>query len=702
MYVSSKYIKVYPTAYRGTIEVGQEQYAYNPESRLNSEFNIVNKNRQLSFKDSFIIKACKPFLAASFPENPSEEDYKIEFNIWGYWFRLNAPGLKEIANYIKNLETTPENIYAKIMVRKANNAVDNPVTSEYTGTEYEAWSLFNQNSIESVSAIILDNLGIFYGISFTTTDEVDPSDENKDYYHFLKILHKNSNDSKWGCPASELLQITANKIENNENEGSSIKEHFNTIKFEAEEGFIEESTAHHLTTDTLVVTNNTDSGNNSLELNYETGKLKIYNEEISILGSSSFQMKDSNNEFIELIANRPALNNDINYQKHIFVPTFIGKSGDPQNITIYGTTSSNGNTELSSTALKVGTTNSQVSSTFNGEATFKVNDKTFINLQKNNSSVNLLTLGASGTNLNLKTLVSASSNISLVSESEATTYASFNSSSGFLTTTPVVIQNTLKTRNILPETYNSSTKYNIGSSSLKYQNVYGDYFSGTSEAVNTQAIANSGTMYLVGSNNYNASKASSVIKSANIAITYSSNTNEISSTDKIKINGKHPSGSTSGEVQICCNNEVRFAAQNDQTLICGSNIKLARNTSSTTYINVNTSSSEVNLAGFNLTTLGTITASTYTATSDMRLKTDIEDYKYTNSILDLPVKTYKYKSDPKTTHIGCIAQDLKELYPELVHLGKDGYYSIEENKLVYLLLEEVKKLNKKVEELSKK
>lgn len=86
------------------------------------------------------------------------------------------------------------------------------------------------------------------------------------------------------------------------------------------------------------------------------------------------------------------------------------------------------------------------------------------------------------------------------------------------------------------------------------------------------------------------------------------------------------------------------------------------------------------------------------ASSDERLKENIVDYKYHDSILDISVKEFDYK-DSKTHTIGFIAQELQEKFPELVTKEKDEYLSIQESKLVYLLLEEVKKLKKEVEQL---
>lgn len=97
---------------------------------------------------------------------------------------------------------------------------------------------------------------------------------------------------------------------------------------------------------------------------------------------------------------------------------------------------------------------------------------------------------------------------------------------------------------------------------------------------------------------------------------------------------------------------------------------------------------------------GTITAQSFNAKSDKRLKENIVEYSLNKSILDLPIYSYNFISDEKKTKkIGCLAQDLKEICPEIVKEDDKGYLSIEENKIVYLLLDEVKKLKKRVDEL---
>ena len=104
--------------------------------------------------------------------------------------------------------------------------------------------------------------------------------------------------------------------------------------------------------------------------------------------------------------------------------------------------------------------------------------------------------------------------------------------------------------------------------------------------------------------------------------------------------------------------------------------------------------------GINITGIQSIKAKTFDATSDIRKKTAVQDYTCKNSILDLPIKEFEFIEDEThTKHIGCIAQDLQKICPEIVHEDTNGYLSIEETKLAYLLLQEVKELKKEIKAL---
>ena len=96
---------------------------------------------------------------------------------------------------------------------------------------------------------------------------------------------------------------------------------------------------------------------------------------------------------------------------------------------------------------------------------------------------------------------------------------------------------------------------------------------------------------------------------------------------------------------------------------------------------------------------GAITATSYNATSDKRLKTNLIPFTSKHSILDLPLYRFDFINGAKN-QIGCMAQDLQSICPEIVlEDPNSGYLSINESKIVYLLIDEVKKLRAVVHSL---
>ena len=85
-------------------------------------------------------------------------------------------------------------------------------------------------------------------------------------------------------------------------------------------------------------------------------------------------------------------------------------------------------------------------------------------------------------------------------------------------------------------------------------------------------------------------------------------------------------------------------------------------------------------------------------TSDRRLKKNIKPYTSQKSILDVEVKEFEWLDEKagKGKQIGVIAQELQKYFPELVVEGEDGYLRIKETKLVYLLMQEVRRLRDEV------
>jgi hypothetical protein len=84
--------------------------------------------------------------------------------------------------------------------------------------------------------------------------------------------------------------------------------------------------------------------------------------------------------------------------------------------------------------------------------------------------------------------------------------------------------------------------------------------------------------------------------------------------------------------------------------------------------------------------------------SDARLKTNLTPYQANQSILTLPIYEYDYIHQGAHA-IGCTAQDLQKICPQIVSEDRDGYLTIQESKIVYLLLDEMKKMRQELNEL---
>ena len=100
---------------------------------------------------------------------------------------------------------------------------------------------------------------------------------------------------------------------------------------------------------------------------------------------------------------------------------------------------------------------------------------------------------------------------------------------------------------------------------------------------------------------------------------------------------------------------------------------------------------------------GTVFAQKFQQFSDRRLKTAIRPVQ--NSLANLrAVEGYNYQwknpKDDQNLQTGVIAQELEETFPELVTTNKDGLKSVNYIGLIPHLIEAVKELDKKTEEIT--
>ena len=127
-----------------------------------------------------------------------------------------------------------------------------------------------------------------------------------------------------------------------------------------------------------------------------------------------------------------------------------------------------------------------------------------------------------------------------------------------------------------------------------------------------------------------------------------------------------------------------------------------------TFANLATFNGGVCVQTGNLIVNGTIDATsdiTAFAASDKRLKNNIIKINDSNNVIN-SLNGYKYEWNEKANKtgndVGIIAQEVQELIPSAVRENEDGYLSVDYNKLIPYLIEEVKSLNNRIEILESK
>ena len=112
---------------------------------------------------------------------------------------------------------------------------------------------------------------------------------------------------------------------------------------------------------------------------------------------------------------------------------------------------------------------------------------------------------------------------------------------------------------------------------------------------------------------------------------------------------------------------------------------------------------DVNIAG-HLTVDGTITAGATTTSSDLRLKENITPIQNAlEKTLQMQGVEYNLIKDlEKKNQIGVIAQDIEKIIPEVVYTDEKGMKSVAYQNLTAVLIEAVKELSNKVNELELK
>lgn len=101
-------------------------------------------------------------------------------------------------------------------------------------------------------------------------------------------------------------------------------------------------------------------------------------------------------------------------------------------------------------------------------------------------------------------------------------------------------------------------------------------------------------------------------------------------------------------------------------------------------------------------TISAIFATTFNATSDLRLKENVEPIRNADALYDINGYTFNFKNDEdKQKKYGLIAQELIPHFPQLVSLGEDGYFKVNYDAAIPIIVEVLKQQKIEIEDLKK-
>lgn len=684
-YIESKNIKMYPSGYRGLTSNTGNKKSYNPESKLNVEANAVRslktlinftRTEKISLPDSseVIVKnknygdlvITEDYNWKNVPGGSTYNYVNFEFICNGYYFKI----IDSRKAFESILQSSPNQIYVKLLFSDMNIRVplstqDSTADNENTCiTEKHLANLKKGTDSGALTATLLDNSQGNI-IDYTSLDEnITINDVSSDYFTGIELVTEiNSGDpSNYDYHYFKILEKDPSESTNY------------IVPQEAK-----------LTTDTKHIWGSTsNSKNKSLYDEYETGKIRSHdNSALEIEGATSVNITTPTGS--EKLVN-------------ITTPKVKIKGSDNTTTEIKGneidTTTIKGYTDLT-LACETGA-NSVL--TLKAPAIKLTNDNATLFVQYTPNEFLIEPLTSSTKTLNytdsnglvLKELDSDDnvSNKVKITSDKVEVGTDNNTSTK-------IYKDEIQTEDICL----TSQKSDSGFNALQIDS--SGYISGVAlSATHTTPSATQIADYVIG-----------ITQDTNGAITYSTSTLPLIGKNNAlqgiaKVNG---TGTYNGTVHQIY---VKSTESSDGGKLFVDNVNTVLETMDEGYeypliarkkADAITNWFETGCWVYTIkaNSTGRLTAVSFYAASDERLKENIKPLKYNKSILDLPVYTYDY-IDGQKNNIGCLAQDLQKLYPELVSQNSDGYLMVDNSKVVYLLLEEVKLLKKELNEIKTK
>ena len=215
-----------------------------------------------------------------------------------------------------------------------------------------------------------------------------------------------------------------------------------------------------------------------------------------------------------------------------------------------------------------------------------------------------------------------------------------------------------------------------------------------SHTVGSDLIANASGVYHTG-----------IINAASISIgssSFAANSTAIVVADPVTANG---STGTAGQVLTSNGTtgspywtSIVTSSASDDTSTGGTRYILFANQTSGAVSNVYVSSTKLT---YNPSS-GTLTSTVVTASSDKKLKTNIETIHNPNLVLNQLRGVSFERIDTGLKDYGVIAQEIEQVIPDIVHEDSDGYKSVSYNSIIGFLIENAKYQQLRIDDLEEK
>lgn len=207
-YVKSKNIKIYPSAFRGSVNLDNKTYVYDPESRLSTEENNIRHYRLLGDFESLdanVLKSKGSFVITNITTYP-KTSFSFDFVLNGYYFHI-----KDATQVFKKPASGINHYFAKIkLINKASTEASDTNNVDYDSKTLGDCESDSSNNLDRVLSNTSESS--FVGLQIVNTlSTAIPDGVASDRDNWLELVTISA-DGKCSIPQAVRIKFSNNSI----------------------------------------------------------------------------------------------------------------------------------------------------------------------------------------------------------------------------------------------------------------------------------------------------------------------------------------------------------------------------------------------------------------------------------------------------------------------------------------------------------